>query len=115
MFEWLRRWPECGSPCQRCANECPVQSIHPEGHINVNECIYCMHCQELYWDDHRCPHMIQVRLKRAKREALSSPSMRPDLPPPRQSVLRGLIQRTLQGAGRGRIREAADALRRRLS
>ncbi|MET4214391.1 NosR/NirI family nitrous oxide reductase transcriptional regulator [Bradyrhizobium sp. LA2.1] len=76
MFEWLRRWPECGSPCQRCANECPVQAIHPEGHINVNECIYCMHCQELYFDDHRCPHMIQVRLKREKREALSSASMR---------------------------------------
>jgi len=76
MFEWLRRWQECGSPCQRCAVECPVQAIHPEGHINVNECIYCMHCQELYFDDHRCPHMIQVRLKREKREALSSPSMR---------------------------------------
>jgi len=76
MFEWLRRWPECGSPCQRCAKECPVQAIHPEGHINVNECIYCMHCQELYFDDHRCPHMIQVRLKREKRDALSSPSMR---------------------------------------
>lgn len=76
MFEWLKRWPECGSPCQRCSNECPVQSIHPEGHINVNECIYCMHCQELYHDDHRCPHMIQVRLKRERRDALSSPSMR---------------------------------------
>ncbi|TAK47707.1 MAG: regulatory protein NosR [Xanthobacteraceae bacterium] len=76
MFEWLKRWPECGRPCQRCAHECPVQSIHPEGHINVNECIYCMHCQELYWDDQRCPHMIQVRLKRERREALSSPSMR---------------------------------------
>ncbi len=74
MFEWLRRWPECGSPCQRCANECPVQSIHPEGHINVNECIYCMHCQELYYDDHRCPHMIQVRLKRERSAALASPS-----------------------------------------
>lgn len=76
MFEWLRRWPECGSPCQRCANECPVQAIHPNGRINVNECIYCMHCQELYWDDRRCPHMIQVRLKREKRDALSPPSTR---------------------------------------
>lgn len=76
MFEWLKRWPDCGSPCQRCAKECPVQSIHPEGHINVNECIYCMHCQELYHDDQRCPHMIQVRLKRERREALTSPSMR---------------------------------------
>lgn len=76
MFEWLKRWPECGSPCQRCAKDCPVQSIHPEGQINVNECIYCMNCQELYHDDHRCPHMIQVRLKREKFEALSSPSMK---------------------------------------
>ncbi len=76
MFEWLKRWPECGSPCQRCAKECPVQAIHPEGQINVNECIYCMHCQELYHDDHRCPHMIQVRLKREKFEALSSPATR---------------------------------------
>jgi NosR/NirI family nitrous oxide reductase transcriptional regulator len=76
-FEWLRRWKECGSPCHRCAKECPVQSIHPEGHINVNECIYCMHCQELYHDDRRCPHMIQVRLKREKFAAMSSPSMRP--------------------------------------
>uniref|UniRef100_Q07M03 FMN-binding domain protein n=1 Tax=Rhodopseudomonas palustris (strain BisA53) TaxID=316055 RepID=Q07M03_RHOP5 len=84
MFEWLRRWPECGLPCQRCANECPVQAIHPEGHINVNECIYCMHCQELYFDDHRCPHQIQVRLKREKRAAMASPTMRsgkgPDTP-----------------------------------
>ncbi|WP_223998928.1 NosR/NirI family protein [Aureimonas sp. SA4125] len=73
MFEWLKRYPECGTPCQRCAKECPVQSIHPEGQINVNECIYCMHCQELYHDDHRCPHMIQVRLKREKFTALSTP------------------------------------------
>ena len=78
MFEWLRRWPDCGSPCKRCANECPVQAIHPEGHINVNECIYCMHCQELYYDDHRCPHMIQIRLKREKRNAISPPPSRTD-------------------------------------
>ena len=64
------------TPCQRCANECPVQAIHPEGHINVNECIYCMHCQELYSDDQRCPHMIQLRLKRESAKRCSSPSMR---------------------------------------
>lgn len=80
MFEWLKRYPECGTPCQRCAKECPVQSIHPEGQINVNECIYCMHCQELYHDDHRCPHMIQVRLKREKFMALSTPSSRGENP-----------------------------------
>lgn len=71
MFEWLKRWSECGSQCHRCAQECPVQSIHPEGHINPHECIYCLHCQELYFDDHRCPHNITVRLKRERRTALS--------------------------------------------
>lgn len=81
MFEWLKRYPDCGSPCQRCSKECPVQAIHPEGQINVNECIYCMHCQELYHDDHRCPHMIQKRLKREKFMALSTPESRGEKPP----------------------------------
>ncbi len=71
MFDWLRRYRECGSPCQRCGNECPVQAIHPEGHINPNECIQCLHCQMLYHHDHKCPVMIQKRLKRERREALS--------------------------------------------
>ena len=75
MFDWLKRWPECGSPCQRCANECPVQAIHPEGHINVNECIYCMHCQELYHSDQRCPHMIQLRIRREKAATMSVPKL----------------------------------------
>jgi NosR/NirI family nitrous oxide reductase transcriptional regulator len=77
MFDWLRRYRECGNPCQRCANECPVQSIHPEGHINVNECISCMHCQMLYHHDHKCPVVIQKRLKREKRQAMSSPTAQP--------------------------------------
>lgn len=77
MFDWLKRYRECGSPCQRCAQECPVQAIHPEGQINPNECIQCMNCQVLYHHDQKCPVMIQLRLKREKRAALSSPSMRP--------------------------------------
>jgi NosR/NirI family nitrous oxide reductase transcriptional regulator len=77
MFDWLRRYRECGNPCQRCANECPVQSIHPEGHINPNECIQCMHCQMLYHHDQKCPVMVQRRLKREKRISLSSPSILP--------------------------------------
>ena len=75
MNEWLRRYRECGNPCQRCARECMVQAIHPEGHINPNECMQCLHCQTLYYDDHKCPPMIQKRLKRERRQALSSKSM----------------------------------------
>lgn len=72
MFAWLKRYRECGSPCQRCANECMVQAIHPEGNINVNECVYCLHCQQVYYDDHACPVMIQKRLKRERSVANAS-------------------------------------------
>jgi NosR/NirI family nitrous oxide reductase transcriptional regulator len=71
MFEWLRRYKECGSPCHRCATDCMVQAIHPDGHINPNECLYCLNCQVLYHDDHRCPVVIEKRLKRERRAALS--------------------------------------------
>ncbi|MDP6706505.1 MAG: 4Fe-4S binding protein [Alphaproteobacteria bacterium] len=78
MNDWLRRYKECGSPCLRCHNECMVQAIHPEGHINPNECLQCLHCQVLYSDDQKCPVMIQRRLKRERRQALRSKSL--DLP-----------------------------------
>jgi NosR/NirI family nitrous oxide reductase transcriptional regulator len=77
MFDWLKRYKECGSPCQRCGNECPVQAIHPEGTINPNECIQCLNCQVLYHHDRNCPVMIQKRIKREKWMALQSPAMRP--------------------------------------
>jgi NosR/NirI family transcriptional regulator, nitrous oxide reductase regulator len=92
MFDWLRRYRECGSPCQRCAGECPVQAIHPEGQINPNECIQCLNCQVLYHHDQKCPVMIQKRLKRERRLALSSASMRPGAAPdkpPLETVDRG--------------------------
>jgi NosR/NirI family nitrous oxide reductase transcriptional regulator len=78
MFDWLRRYRECGNPCQQCARACPVQAIHPEGHINPNECIQCLHCQMLYHHAYKCPVAIQRRLRREKRQAMTSPSMRPD-------------------------------------
>lgn len=61
VFEWLNRYRECGNPCQRCAQECMVQAIHPDGHISPNECLYCMHCQVLYQDDQKCPVCIKKR------------------------------------------------------
>ena len=66
MFEWLKRYKECGKPCQICANECMVQAIHPEGNINVNECLYCLHCHVLYSDHHKCPVMIKKHAKQTR-------------------------------------------------
>lgn len=71
MFDWLKRYKDCGNPCRTCANECPVQAIHPTGEINPNECINCLHCQVLYRSSAKCPVIIR-KLKRM-------PSGSPDL------------------------------------
>ncbi len=77
MNEWLYRHKECGTQCHRCAKECMVQAIHPNGKINPNECMQCLHCQTLYYDDQRCLPLIQKRLKRERRQALSVKSKGP--------------------------------------
>lgn len=68
MFRWLKRYRECGNPCQTCAHECPVQAIHPSGEINPNECVSCLHCQVLYQSTARCPVVIGKLRKRERFE-----------------------------------------------
>ena len=75
MFDWLKRYHECGNPCQTCARQCPVQSIHPTGEINPNECINCLHCQVLYQSETVCP----VVIKKLKRREKISETAAPDL------------------------------------
>jgi NosR/NirI family transcriptional regulator, nitrous oxide reductase regulator len=72
MFDWLKRYKECGNPCQSCANQCPVQAIHPTGEINPNECVDCLHCQVLYQSKTVCPVVIK-KLKR-RETASASPA-----------------------------------------
>ncbi len=72
MFEWLKRYNDCGTRCQICAKGCMVQSIHPEGPINPNECLYCLHCQELYHDEQQCPVMVKRRERRERKAILSA-------------------------------------------
>jgi len=89
VFDWLRRYKTCGNPCQRCSNECPVQAIHPEGEIDPNECIQCLHCQMLYHHEEKCPHLIQKNSKRKRTKA-----------PPPQSLPVETVIRFIPGAGK---------------
>lgn len=66
LFDWLRRRKECGRPCQACAVECEVRAIRPTGEINANECHYCLDCQVTYWNDHKCPPLVERRRRHAK-------------------------------------------------
>ena len=68
IFDWLRRHRECGRPCQICAVECEVQAIKKNGEINPNECHYCLDCQATYWNENKCPPLVEKRKRREKAE-----------------------------------------------
>lgn len=69
LFDWLKRRKECGNPCQLCAVECEVQAIHPDGHINANECHHCLDCQVTYFDENKCPPLIVKHRRRQRSQA----------------------------------------------
>ena len=74
MFEWLKRYRECGAECHVCARTCTVQAIHPLGQINPNECIYCLKCQANYFDHDVCLHLKRRAARRQPLAAAPIPS-----------------------------------------
>ncbi|MEX2650695.1 MAG: 4Fe-4S binding protein, partial [Alphaproteobacteria bacterium] len=78
MFDWLKRKRQCGVECNICAVRCTVQAIHPDGRINPNECVHCLNCQVLYYDDRTCPPLIERRKRREARAALRAERRAPE-------------------------------------
>ncbi|MHB1084005.1 MAG: 4Fe-4S binding protein [Thiobacillus sp.] len=66
-FRWwgLKRKQECG-PCAACQVGCGSQAIDDSGRIDQRECLLCLDCQVLYYDDHACPPLAQERKRRTK-------------------------------------------------
>lgn len=93
LFEWLKRRRECGHPCQICAKECEVKAIDPLGRININECHYCLDCQVTYWNDAKCPPLVE---RRKRRERFEATHRRAAVPMPPQATKTG---RTLPPSG----------------
>jgi len=69
----LKRRKECGSPCQLCANRCPIQAIEPTGAINMDECFYCLDCQVIHEDATVCPPLVN-EAKRNRKLAVAVPT-----------------------------------------
>jgi hypothetical protein len=60
LINLLKRRPECGNPCHLCERSCPVRAIEKTGKIVTAECFQCLDCQVEYFDDKRCPPLVQA-------------------------------------------------------
>lgn len=66
-FRWfgLKRKQEC-TTCSACAAGCGSQAIDSLGVIDHRECMLCLDCMILYYDDHACPPLSKERKLREK-------------------------------------------------
>src|SRR5438067_3165273 len=72
LLNLLKRRPECGSPCHLCERSCPVRAIEKTGKINTAECFQCLDCQVEYYDEQRCPPLVQAAKLRSKTKPIAS-------------------------------------------
>ncbi|HAT30872.1 MAG TPA: 4Fe-4S binding protein, partial [Janthinobacterium sp.] len=61
----LKRKAEC-STCHACASGCGSHAIDAAGKIDQMECMLCLDCMILYYDDHACPPLVKERKVREK-------------------------------------------------
>ncbi len=66
-FRWfgLKRKAEC-TTCHACAVGCGSLAIDTQGVIDHRECMLCLDCMILYYDDHACPPLSKERKSREK-------------------------------------------------
>jgi transcriptional regulator of nitric oxide reductase len=68
LIDLLKRRPECGNPCHLCERSCPVRAIEKTGKIVTAECFQCLDCQVEYYDDKRCPPLVQAAKLRGEKK-----------------------------------------------
>ncbi|HJV92834.1 MAG TPA: 4Fe-4S binding protein [Azonexus sp.] len=64
-FVGLKRKAEC-TTCHACQKGCGSLAIDDAGEIDRRECLLCLECQVLYYDDHTCPPLSKERRQRGK-------------------------------------------------
>ncbi|MBI1891380.1 MAG: 4Fe-4S binding protein [Burkholderiales bacterium] len=61
----LKRKQECQT-CHACAAGCGSHAIDAQGKIDQKECLLCLDCMVMYYDDHACPPLVKERKTREK-------------------------------------------------
>lgn len=66
-FRWwgLKRKTEC-TTCHACAAGCDSLAIDAVGRIDQRECLLCLDCMILYYDEHACPPLVKERKRRQR-------------------------------------------------
>lgn len=64
-FFGLRRKQEC-TTCKACAVGCASLAIDKEGVIDQRECLLCLDCMVMYYDQSACPPLSKERKRREK-------------------------------------------------
>lgn len=95
----LKRKSECQT-CHACAAGCGSHAIDAKGNIDQKECLLCLDCMVMYYDDHACPPLVKERKSR-ERDGLPLTAI--DAKGyfiPLESVRRNLSEKTAQMAGK---------------
>jgi NosR/NirI family nitrous oxide reductase transcriptional regulator len=61
----LKRKKECET-CHACAAGCGSHAIDAQGRIDQKECLLCLDCMVMYYDDHACPPLVKERKSRER-------------------------------------------------
>jgi NosR/NirI family nitrous oxide reductase transcriptional regulator len=61
----LQRKKECVT-CTACAKGCGSHAIDAQGRIDQKECLLCLDCMVMYYDDQACPPLAKERKAREK-------------------------------------------------
>ena len=71
----LKRKTECQN-CHACANGCGSLAINDQGKIDQRECLLCLDCMVMYYDDTACPPLVKERKLRQKQRLPLTPIMK---------------------------------------
>ncbi len=53
--------------CRICARDCDIGAIDEKGRIAKRECLWCLACEENFWDVEKCPPLIMEGKRRKRR------------------------------------------------
>ncbi len=97
----LKRKKECET-CHACAAGCGSHAIDAAGKIDHTECLLCLDCMVMYYDDHACPPLVKERKSRERQDLPLTAIDARGYFIPLENVRRNLSEKTAQMADKAK-------------